>query len=300
MLRSNTTMYRKYIFFSFLFILPALIVYFVSMIIPIFDTIGMSMTDWDGLRATKDFFGIKNYINILSDPRFIQSILRTIIFMILHMLFGAGTGLVFAVLITSIKNKNSLNFFRIIYFLPNVLSLSVVGVLWVQIFNPDFGIINAFIRMIGLDQFALPWLGIRNMALPAITLASNWQAYGFYLVIFVAGIQLIDPQLYEAATIDGAGSFQKFINITIPSLRPIITLVLTLSLIRGLKGFGTVWAMTQGGPAFASEIVFVYIFKTAFQEGEIGKASAASVIFGIITVILAIISMRAREEGKGK
>jgi raffinose/stachyose/melibiose transport system permease protein len=139
------------------------------------------------------------------------------------------------------------------------------------------------------------WLGDPSLALYSVGVASAWQAYGFYMVIFLASIQGIDPQLHEAARVDGANAWQRTIDITIPSLHNTMTLVLTLAFISAMKGFGTVWAMTQGGPGYASELVAVYIWRSAFQTGDIGRATAAGISLAAIVIILSALFNRWRD-----
>jgi raffinose/stachyose/melibiose transport system permease protein len=156
-------------------------------------------------------------------------------------------------------------------------------------------LLNGFLGAIGLDKLAEPWLGSTTFALPAVGVASAWQAYGFYLVIFLAAIQAVDPALHEAAAIDGAGPWQRFRNITVPSLHNAISLVVVLAFINALKGFGTVWSMTEGGPDRSTELVAVYAYRQAFSLGDIGTASAAGLSIAVIAVVISVGFNRWRD-----
>lgn len=277
------------------FLIPSLILFGLFLLYPLLQTIQLSFTDWNGMAPTMHYVGISNYLNVLNDHRFLMALVRTAYFCLIHIVLAVGGGLMLAVLISQVRWAKTL--FRALGFIPNVLSLSVIGVLWSQIYNPQFGLINTFLQKIGLGFLENPWLGDKHLVLTAIGIASSWQAYGFYMVIFIAGIQMIDNQLYEAAYIDGAGGWQQFRNITIPSLHNTISFVVTVAFMSGLKGFGTVWAMTGGGPVNHSELAVVYIWRSAFQgEGMLGNALAASVIFGILVIAITVLFNQFRDK----
>jgi raffinose/stachyose/melibiose transport system permease protein len=279
---------------AILFSLPAFCFYIAIILIPLFVSVQLSLYDWDGMMPTMDFVGISNYTALWSEPRFLKSLVRTLIWWVLHVIFAVGGGLVTALLIAQVKRGQSV--FRTLSFLPNVLSLSVVGIIWAQLYHPTIGFINLTLKNVGLDFLARTWLGDTTLALPSISVASSWQAYGFYMVLFLAGLQNIDPQLYEAAVVDGAKPRQRFWYITLPSLRNTMTMVLSLAFIASLKGFGTVWAMTGGGPSNSTELVAVYVWRDAFQGSEIGKASAAALILGVTVIVLTVIFNQWRDK----
>jgi raffinose/stachyose/melibiose transport system permease protein len=279
---------------AILFSLPAFCFYIAIILIPLFVSVQLSLYDWDGMMPTMDFVGISNYTALWSEPRFLKSLGRTLVWWLLHVVFAVGGGLVTALLIAQIKRGQSI--FRTLSFLPHVLSLSVVGIIWAQLYHPTIGFINITLRKVGLEFLSNIWLGDTTLALPSISVASSWQAYGFYMVLFLAGLQNIDPQLYEAAVMDGAKPRQRFWYITLPSLRNTMTMVLSLAFIASLKGFGTVWAMTGGGPSNSTELVAVYVWRDAFQGSEIGKASAAALILGVVVIVLTIIFNQWRDK----
>lgn len=275
------------------FVLPALCVYVLFILTPLGRTVWNSFTNWSGMSAATTFRGVTNYQAIFRDPRFVNSIGRSVIFCALHMLLAGGGGLMLAVLISQMRR--GLQFFRTVAFFPNVLSLAVVGVLWSQIYNPQNGLLNGLLRGVGLGGLQRAWLGERALALPAVSIASSWQAYGFYMIIFLAAIQGIDPELYEAGTIDGAGKWRQFVSITLPSMYNTLSVVATIALINGLKGFGTVWSMTQGGPYNQTELTVVYIWRMAFESLNLSKALAASVMFIAAVAVLTFVFNRIRD-----
>jgi raffinose/stachyose/melibiose transport system permease protein len=179
-------------------------------------------------------------------------------------------------------------FFRAGFYLPSVLSLAVVGVLWSKIYDPMMGPINVFLKSIGLESLAKNWLGEPLFVIPALVIASTWAFYGLYLILFLAGLQSIDYSLYEAADIDGAGPISKFWNITIPSLRNTLNVVISMVIIHALKGFALIWIMTQGGPFYMSELVSTYVYKAAFSMNKVSYATAGSVVLGVIVIAFTI------------
>ena len=279
--------------FAILLLIPSLIFYVLFVLLPLGRAAQLSFTDWDGLRPDLNFVGISNFTAIWTEPRFLEALSRNAAWWAMHVGLAAGGGLVLALLIAEVGWGRQ--FFRTVAFFPHVLSLAVVGVIWGQLYHPSFGLVNSILKAVGLDGLVRIWLGDPSLALYSVGVASAWQAYGFYLVIFLASIQGIDPQLHEAARVDGANAWQRTMDITIPSLHNTMTLVLTLAFISAMKGFGTVWAMTQGGPGYASELVAVYVWRSAFQSGQIGRATAAGISLAAIVIILSAIFNRWRD-----
>jgi raffinose/stachyose/melibiose transport system permease protein len=275
---------------------PSLVFYIAFVLLPLGRAFQLSLTDWDGMAADIDYVGIENYVHIWSDARFLTSLWRNVLWWVMHVVLGVGGGLVLALLISEVGRGRFL--FRTVAFFPHVLSLAVVGVIWGQLYHPSIGLINTTLERFGLDSLVRVWLGDPGLALYSVGVASGWQAYGFYMVIFLAGIQSIDPQLYEAARVDGANAWQRVKDITIPSLHNTMTVVLTLAFISAMKGFGTVWAMTQGGPGYASELVAVYVWRTAFQTGAIGRAAAAGLSLALIVILFSFIFNRWRDRAE--
>lgn len=276
-----------------LLLLPSLIFYFTFVLMPLGRAAQLSFTNWDGMGSSLNYVGIENYTGIWTEQRFLDSLWRNLLWWVMHVVLAVTGGLLMAVLISEVGRGRF--FFRTITFFPHVLSLAVVGVIWGQLYHPSIGLINGALERFGLDDFTRVWLGDPDLALYSVGTASAWQAYGFYMVIFLAGIQSIDPQLHEAARVDGASAWRRVRDITIPSLHNTMTVVLTLAFISAMKGFGTVWAMTQGGPGYASELVAVYVWRTAFQSAAIGKAAAAGISMAVLVILLSTIFNKWRD-----
>jgi len=184
--------------------------------------------------------------------------------------------------------------FQLIFFLPVVQASIVTALVWRWIYAPD-GLANAFFSSIGLDGITRGWLGDPSTALAALALAAAWSGFGLSVVIFMAGIQGIDQSLYDAAKVDGANAFQTFTNVTVPQLRPVITVVLLLEMIGGFQTFDIIWATNRGGPINSTEVLATYMFKRGFTDADFGYGAAIAVAFMVIVLIAAIISIVVRE-----
>lgn len=268
------------------FLAPALILYGVFMVYPMIDAVRYSLFDWNGASPTMNFVGIENYIALTKDSVFIKSLVHNLAWVVLSLALMVIPTLVLAVLISKVKRGRT--FFRAAFYLPSVLSLAVVGVLWSKIYDPTMGPINMLLNSLGLDFLARNWLGEPWLVIPALVIASTWAFYGLYMILFLAGLQSIDPQMYEAAEIDGAGPIRKFWSITIPSIRNTMNVVISMVIIHAMKGFALIWIMTQGGPFYMSEVVATYVYKSAFSLNKVSYAAAQSVVLAIIIIIFTI------------
>jgi len=284
---------RKANLWAYWFILPALVFYTVFILFPLLGTIQLSFVRWDGANPVKEFVGFRNYIEMFTDPITGLAFWHTLIWIVLSYCLQIGTALVISILISQIIGGRT--FFRVTLFLPKVLSVAVVAVVWGRIYDPDIGIINTALEAVGLGSWTKGWLGDPVFVLPAIQVAHSWNGYGWYMVLYLAALQSIEPVLYEAADIEGAGAWQKFWYITLPGIRNVHTLVLILSMIASMRTFGTVWAMTQGGPFYRSEVISTHIFKTAFRGDKVGYGSAMALVLGIIVIAATFAMLRLRE-----
>jgi raffinose/stachyose/melibiose transport system permease protein len=215
----------------------------------------------------------------------------------MSLLLAVSTAMIISAVLARIRRGRT--FFRVTFFLPNVVSLAVVAVIWGQLYDPLVGPITLLLNRAGLGGLAHLWLGDPATVLPAISVGNSWQSYGFYMVILLAGLQGIDVTLYEAATADGAGAWSLFWHITIPGLRNVLNLVLILAFINALHGFTMVWVMTQGGPMLASDLLATYIYRVAFGDNNLGVATAASVVLSLVVILTTRLFNRLREEEIG-
>ena len=279
---------------AYLYILPGFVIYLIFVLWPIFDTFRYSFYDWDGF-STPTFTGISNYLRLLEDPIFHTSLLNNLLFIVFFTLFPIIIGLFLTALMTR-RTLPGLTIFRAGLFLPYVLSMVVVGVVWRWIYNPLFGPLNHILRTIGLAAWAKPWLGDFTLALPAVGLIGTWVQFGFCMVLFIAGVQRIEEALYDAAKIDGANEFQQFWYITMPGLRNEISVAIVTTLIVALRVFDLVFVTTRGGPGDNTMVVSLYIYRNAFVINRAGYAAAIAVVMTIIILIISygVITLRQR------
>ena len=257
----------------FLFTLPILLMYCLFFVVPLLMGMKNSFTDWSGTSPDYNFIGIRNYIKIFQDERF-----RNALFFI---------SLVIAIILNQ-KLKGQ-RFLRSIYFLPAVLSLVTVGLIWNELF---YRMIPAIGEVTGWELFRSSWLGSPKLAMYAILIVNLWQGCATPIVLLIAGLQSVPADLYEAASIDGATSWEKFKTITIPYLIPVLNIVIVTCVKGGLTTFDYIKAMTDGGPMQSTESVGILIYNHAMQEGKFGYSVAESMILFIIIAMVSVITMR--------
>jgi raffinose/stachyose/melibiose transport system permease protein len=216
----NLIIRRAKQFSPMLFVMPALVFYIVFLVIPIIRTFQFSFFSWNGASPVMQFVGLQNYTRLLQDELFWKSLGHNLIWIVSTVIIPVFIGLILAILISTKGIKFRL-FFRVTYFMPVIVSLVAVGIIWNWIYHPEFGVINEFLRAIGLGQLAPAWLGDEDTVLPALIIAGSWTYYGFCMVIFLAAIQGIDKSYYEVAKLEGANFIQTFVNVTVPLLKKV-------------------------------------------------------------------------------
>src|SRR5829696_8109850 len=256
---------RQQMKYAILFIAPGLAVYLVFMVYPFLNTAYLSLTNWNGVAETKDFVGLANYTRMLGDGIAWKAFSNNVIWVILGTVAPVAVGLFEALLVWS-GARGSL-FFRTLFFLPFVLPLVVVGIVWQWIYNPLF----------------------------AVLIAAIWGASGFCFLILHASLQNVDMSTVEASMIDGANWFQRAWRIIIPQIAPQLTMVTTVTLIGGFSVFDIVFVMTGAGPGHASEVLATYTYKTAFQQNEAGYGSALAMLITVLSLVSTVIFVRLRE-----
>lgn len=284
-------MNKKHDFFvALLFILPALIIYLFYFILPIPTSAYYSFFQWNGISPTMKFLGFGNWVALFKDQAFWKALTNNITLVIASIVIQLPIGLILGVFVSSkLKGARSL---KLIYFLPMLLSAVAIGLTWNFIYEPTFGLLNAFLNLLGLERFATGWLGEEKYALWAVIIAICWQYIPYYMVLFAAALSGIPQELYEAAYIDGASKGQGFLTITLPLLKNTIRIACVLSLTGSLKYFALIFVMTGGGPNHASELLATYMFQQAFTTFRMGYGSAIAVFMFIISFVLTILILR--------
>jgi multiple sugar transport system permease protein len=272
---------------GYLFLFPDFLGLLIFLIIPIAYAFLISLHDWNGLSSMR-WSGIDNYLKLFADSQFWDSLKITAIYTLIYVpvLYTISLGL--ALLVN--QRLPFMRFFRTIFFVPVVLSLVVSSLMWKYIFDERSGLLNFLIGLVGIPP--QPWLGSVELALPSIIIVSVWIQMGYFMVIFIAGLQDIPREYYEAARIDGANRWQMFLRITLPLLKPTSLFVIVISLISSFQVFDQVWVMTKGGPARATQVTAVYIYQQAFQYLNLGYGSAVAFVLFIVILSFSLIQFR--------
>jgi raffinose/stachyose/melibiose transport system permease protein len=266
------------------FLLPALLLFGFVVLIPSARGIYYAFTNWDGLDPSFSLVGLHNFTDLASDPTARQAVWHTVLIAIAITGIQNGVGLLLALGVNSmIKTRNIL---RVLLFAPAVITPIVTAYLWRNLLGPD-GAVDSLLSAVGLGSWQKDWLGDPHLALWMIVLVIVWQFAGYSMVIFLAGLQSIPREIYEAAAIDGTGPVRRFWSVVRPLLAPAITINLMLSIIGGIKLFDQVYALTGGGPGHATDTISTLIYKDAFTLGEFGYSIALAVV---LTVIVALAS----------
>jgi raffinose/stachyose/melibiose transport system permease protein len=269
-----------------LFALPALAVYVVFLVYPSITSLFFSLTDWDGLSASYNIIGLQNYVDMTKDPVIITALKNNLIWTVVTLSVPMVLGLLLAIFLNGkVRGKPIL---RLIFYTPAVLPLVSIASIWGWLYNPQYGAINEFLRLVGLDGWAQPWLGQDSTALAAIMVPAIWLRAGFPMLLYLAALQGIPAEMYEAATVDGATRWQQFWHITMPSLKPAHYIVLALSLIDSFKVFDMVYAMTYGGPGTATQVMGTWMYANVFQYYEAGYGTAIAVAITVIAIVVSI------------
>ncbi|MFW5873736.1 MAG: carbohydrate ABC transporter permease [Bacillota bacterium] len=276
----------------YMFVLPNLLVFGIFIIYPAFYGLYISFTEWD-IISSPNFVGISNFINIFNNPNFLDTLQRTFIYVGISVPLMFVLALVLAIgLDKKIRGRGA---FRAIFYMPAMLSFIIIGVSWKWILGDNFGIVNYILEYFGLQTVS--WLTTPTLAFIIVILVTVWARAGYFMVIFLAGLQSISNIYYEAAEIDGASKWQQFIHITLPMLKPTSLVVLVLSTISVFKMFDLIIALTQGGPGRATTFLVQDIYLMAFDRGNLGLASAMSVVLFVILSILTIIQFKVSARG---
>lgn len=279
-------------------IIPALVLFCLFMVYPIIKGFSMSLYSWGGLSDNATFIGFDNFKTLFADEYFIKSLKNTGFLLLVFPSITIVFSLLLAIFLTQGKLKEK-NFYRLVFFFPNVLSMVVIGVLFTYIYDPSIGILNSFFEMLGIESLQLVWLGDPKVVLWALAMAMVWQAVGYYMVIYMAGLDGIPPELYEVADIEGATFWQRFRYVTLPMIWEIVrvTLVFFITGVFNLS-FIFVNVMTGGGPDGGSEVLLTYMYKQAFVNSNYGYAMAIGVVIFIMAVGLALILNRITKKSE--
>ncbi|MGO7897133.1 carbohydrate ABC transporter permease [Rhizobium ruizarguesonis] len=272
---------------ALILLVPALAIYAVFALYPMLNVVILSFQKWNGLDPNRQFVGVANYSAIFTkDPVFWVAFRNTVIWTVMSLIFPPMIGLLLALSLNQkIFGRNGL---RAIFYLPVIIAPIAVATMWKWMYDPFFGLFSQLLTSWGMQGWINDWLGNRDIALYSVFVAYLWQTVGFSMVLFLAGLQNVSQTLVEAARIDGAGRWKVFKHVTLPALRPTITIVLVLSVISSLKAFDIVYGLTGGGPAQSTQMLALWAFTQAMQIFDFGRGAAISVVLLLITMAVVI------------
>lgn len=271
------------------FMLPTLLLYILFQGYPIITSAWYSMLDWSGMTMNATFVGLQNFKELLADPLFKNSVVNSFKYMIFSVPIQLILSLVIAYILTSIIRKGA-TVFRTMYFIPVITTASIVGIIMIFIFGGT-GPINQVLALLGIDT--INFLGDEKTALFTVVLIGIWKDLGTYMIYWIAALQSVSQDVYEAAKIDGAGKFRTFTDVVFPLILPIGGVIAVLCVIGSLKVFDIVQTMTNGGPYFATDVVATFVYRTAYSSTtgspRLGYASAAALLFGLMVVTIGVV-----------
>jgi ABC-type sugar transport system permease subunit len=270
-----------------LMVLPSVLFFAVFLVYPVLNAFWVSLTRWD-LIASPRFVGLSNYARLLTDPYFLNSVVVTAYYTFGLLVVVLPLSLLLAILLD--RQMKGRGFYQAVIFTPVVLSMVVVAMIWRAVYAPTGGLYLLFTEPFGYTN--LQWLNDSTLAMPALIIVSVWKNVGYYMVIFLAGLQAIPLTYYEAARIDGAGVWRQFVHITIPLLRPYLLFVMVISIIKTAQSFSIVYTLTNGGPADATKVLPYLVYENAFGFFRMGYASSIAVLMFVVLLGLTIVQFR--------
>ena len=292
--KTKNRLQRRWNFWGYLFILPNFIGFVLFMLVPIIMALVFSFTNYDVI-STMDFIGFENYIDLFTDDQFLISLRNTLWYCVLTVPSGVVLALLMAVLLN--RQLKGMAIFRTLVFIPVITSMVAVSLVWSMLYEDNSGLLNILLGYLGLGP--VHWLTDTNMAMISIAIMSVWKGLGYNMTIFLAGLQGVPGELYEAATIDGANSVQKFFKITVPMIGPTTYFVTLMALIGSLQVFDQVNIMTGGGPVDATKTVAFYLYQYGFQFYKMGYACAAAYVLSAILIVAISVPYGSMPSNRG-
>lgn len=279
------------LFGNYLFVLPALCMFFTFSVYPFYKVLSLSLFDWNGIDLTMQFVGSANFKEVLFESRTWWVSFRNAGYItLLALIFQNSLALFLALAVN--KDLRGGSAYRVIFYLPPILSGIVVGLIFSWLYDGNSGFINHFLRSIGLGQWARSWLSDPSTALTAVSIIHMWKGFGWGFIIFLAGLQSIPKELYEAARVDGAGAGQRFIYITVPMMVPVFFLVSVLTILGTMQIFDIIISTTQGGPGYHTEVPITRILAAMLGSSRFGYACGMGIVFGAILLVVSIAQMQ--------
>ncbi len=278
--------------FVFVCIVPTFVLFSIFVLYPMFSSFAMSFTDWSGMGKDYHFIGLENYMRMFRDRTVGIALKNNLTLLVFVPIVTITLSLSFASMLSGRRIREK-KLYRILFFFPNVIAISVTSILWCFIYHPSLGIINGFLKAVGADALVHTWLGESDTVVFAIGITMVWQAVGYYMILFIAAMEGVPGELYEAAELEGAGEVQKFVKITLPLIRNVVNVAVIFNIIAVFNGsFTYTKIMTNGGPDNKSMVLSLYMYDQAFGNGNFGYAMAVGVVILAITLFLSLCNNR--------
>lgn len=281
----------------YLFLFPSLLLLVSFVYAPAVENMVYSLFSWSSVRTESRFVGLENYRELFSSAIFWRALFNNVLYAIISILFQVFFALVIAaVLVAGVFGPLLRNFFRTAFFLPSILPVTVVGLLWQLIYQPTIGLIDQILFATGLQSLSHVWLGEEATVMISVILVSQWQWTGYMIVLFMVAIQAIPNDLYEALRMEGASRVQQFFHITMPGVRESTLILAIITIFGSFKVFDIVWVMTAGGPNNASEVLGTHMYRSAFRNDVSGYAAAVATVIFFITLAVGIVQIRLQRQ----
>ena len=281
------------------FAVPAILILGIFVYFPLIENFIYSFQSFTLSSATKEWVGFDNYRHLFSDKIILVSLKNNILYAVISIVIQVGFGLVLAAVLEDIAFHKFAPALRSIYFIPTVISMTVVCLLFDFVYNPQMGLLNSFLELVGLDGFTRGWLGSKKTAMYAVIAVSQWQSTGYVAMLFIVAIQKIPRDLYEAAEVDGAGKLKRFFYITVPQVRQMFFVTMILTVVGAFTVFNEPYILTGGGPGTATMVLSLHMYQTGFVKNNMGYASTIAMLIFIITAILSSVQFASFGTEKG-
>lgn len=283
---------------QYLFILPCIVFLLLFIYVPLIQNFIYSFYDFSVFSPTKTFVGLSNFKALLHDKVIVTALTNNVRYAIISVLCQVFIGLILAAILEDKLFRKIAPVCRVIYFMPVVISISVIALLFSFIYNPQVGLLNNFLELIGLGKLAKPWLGLPNTAPYAVIAVSQWQSTGYIMMLFIVAIQKIPKELYEAAEIDGAGKIKRFFHVTVPQVKETLFVTTLVTVTGAFLVFNEPYILTKGGgPGTSSTTLAVHMYQSGFFRDNMGYASALAIIIFVITALLALVQIYSFRTG---
>lgn len=281
-----------------LFILPSLLFLGVFIYIPLVQNFYNSFFTFNVFSTEKEFAGLSAFTRLLQDEVIMTALANNVKYAVISVLCQVFFALVLAAILEDKMFRKVAPALRVIYFIPVMISISVIALLFSFIYNPQMGLLNSFLELIGLGSIAMPWLGNAEAAIYAVIAMSQWQSIGFITMLFIVAIQKIPNELYEAANMDGAGKIRTFFSVTVPQVKETMFVNLLITVTGSMLVFNEPYILTNGGPGFSSTTLAVHMYQLGFVKDDMGYASAVATLIFVVTAIFALVQIKVSGTGK--